>query len=65
MSLNFAPRVDWVGQVVFNGQPNNVEWVFVNGRALKQNGRLTAADTDRVLRDAQLAADRIKKILEG
>ena len=35
-TLNFAPRFDDVSQVVFNAQPGNVEWVFVDGRVLKE-----------------------------
>ncbi|MFD9895507.1 amidohydrolase family protein [Amycolatopsis sp. NPDC059027] len=37
--VNFAPRVDWVNQVVYNTQPANVQWVFVDGKALKRDGR--------------------------
>ncbi|MFC7616525.1 amidohydrolase family protein [Actinokineospora soli] len=62
--LNFAPRVDWVSQLVFNGQPANVEWVFVDGAALKRDGRLTAPDTDRVIADAQVAADHVRELLD-
>jgi 5-methylthioadenosine/S-adenosylhomocysteine deaminase len=62
-ALNFAPRVDWVSQLVFNTQPANVAWVFVDGVALKRHGRLTARDTDRVIADAQAAADRVRKLL--
>ena len=39
-TLNFAPRFDDVSQVVFNAQPSNVEWVFVDGRVLKERGQL-------------------------
>ncbi|RZQ64239.1 amidohydrolase family protein [Amycolatopsis suaedae] len=62
-ALNFAPRVDWAAQLVFNTQPANVEWVFVAGRALKRDGRLVGVDTGRVIADAQAAADRIHKLL--
>jgi len=62
-ALNFAPRVDWVNQLVFNTQPSNVEWVFVDGRALKRDGMLVNVDTARVLRDAQTAADHLKTLL--
>ncbi len=62
-ALNFAPRVDWVSQLVFNTQPSNVEWVFVNGVTLKRDGRVLVPDLNRVLADAQAAADRIKKLL--
>ena len=62
-AFNFAPRLEWVGQLVFNGQPANVDWVFVDGRALKRHGRLEGADRERVLRDAQGAADRVGSML--
>lgn len=61
-ALNFAPRVDWPSQLVFNTQPVNVQWVFVNGVALKKDGKVVG-DTDRVIADAQAAADRVRKYL--
>jgi 5-methylthioadenosine/S-adenosylhomocysteine deaminase len=60
--LDFAPHFDWVSQLVFNGQPANVEWVFVAGRALKRDGRVIG-DQARVIADAQAASDRIQKLL--
>ncbi|WP_234327906.1 amidohydrolase family protein [Streptomyces sp. NRRL F-2664] len=60
-ALNFAPRFDWVGQLVFNGRPENVDAVFVDGRALKLDGRLVGIDTDRVVRDAEAAAARLRR----
>jgi len=62
-AVNFAPKVDWVNQLVFNTQPTNVSWVFVDGRALKREGRVVGIDTAKVVADAQAAADRIKKLL--
>ncbi|MDK9495558.1 amidohydrolase family protein [Streptomyces katrae] len=59
-ALNFAPRFDWVGQIVFNGRPENVEAVFVDGRALKLGGRLVDVDTQRVVREAEAAATRLR-----
>ncbi|GGU32162.1 amidohydrolase family protein [Lentzea flava] len=61
-ALNFAPKVDWPSQLVFTTQPVNVQWVFVNGVALKKNGKV-AGDTGRVIADAQAAADRVRKYL--
>jgi 5-methylthioadenosine/S-adenosylhomocysteine deaminase len=61
-ALDFAPQLDWVSQLVFNGQPTNVEWVFVAGRALKRDGRVVG-DQARVIADAQAASDRIQKLL--
>ncbi|MEU8435003.1 amidohydrolase family protein [Streptomyces sp. NPDC029216] len=59
-ALNFAPRFDWTGQIVFNGRPENVDAVFVDGRALKLDGRLVGVDTDRVVREAESAATRLR-----
>lgn len=61
-AVNFAPRVDWISQLVFNGQPANVEWVFVAGVAVKRNGRL-AGDIDRIIANAQRAADHVQELL--
>lgn len=60
--LNFAPRVDWVSQLVFNGQPTNVEWVFVAGVALKRGGKVIG-DVDGAIADAQRAADHLRELL--
>ncbi|MET9604244.1 amidohydrolase family protein [Streptomyces sp. NPDC006512] len=59
-ALNFAPRFDWVNQIVFNGRPENVDSVYVDGRALKSGGRLVGADPDRVVREAESAAARLR-----
>ncbi|MFJ8160495.1 amidohydrolase family protein [Streptomyces sp. NPDC096136] len=59
-ALNFAPRFDWTGQIVFNGRPENVDAVFVEGRALKFGGRLVDVDTARVVREAEAAATRLR-----
>ncbi|MFF3340841.1 amidohydrolase family protein [Streptomyces flavidovirens] len=60
-ALNFAPRFDWINQIVFNGRPENVHAVFVDGRPLKLDGRLVDVDTDRVVREAEAAATRLRK----
>ena len=62
-TLNFAPRVDEVSQVVFNAQPSNVEWVFVDGRVLKERGTLVGVDAKAVIADANRAAQRVRAAL--
>jgi 5-methylthioadenosine/S-adenosylhomocysteine deaminase len=62
-TLNFAPRVDEVSQVVFNAQPSNVEWVFVDGRVLKERGKLVGVDVKTVIADANRAAQRVRAAL--
>jgi 5-methylthioadenosine/S-adenosylhomocysteine deaminase len=61
--VNFAPRLDWANQIVLNGQPANVEWVFVDGRPLKARGRLVGLDPAPIVRTAEEAARRIRKDL--
>lgn len=61
--INFAPNVAWLNQLVFNTQPSNVQWVFVDGRALKRDGRVVGVDTAQVIHDAQAAADHLKQLL--
>lgn len=58
--VNFAPRFEWLNQIVFNAQPVNVEWVFVGGQALKRNGRLVG-DVDSII----AIADRDAALLKG
>ena len=62
-TLNFAPRFDDVSQVVFNAQPGNVEWVFVDGRVLKERGQLVGVDAEAVLADANRMAQRVRTAL--
>jgi 5-methylthioadenosine/S-adenosylhomocysteine deaminase len=59
-TLNFAPRFDWIGQIVLNGQPPNVSHVFVDGRMRKAHGALLDVDTDTVVREAELAAAHVR-----
>lgn len=62
-AINFAPRFEWISQIVFNAQPANVEWVFVDGHALKSRGRLTGMQPGAILQPAQEVADRIRQFL--
>jgi 5-methylthioadenosine/S-adenosylhomocysteine deaminase len=62
-TLNFAPRVDEVSQVVFNAQPSNVEWVLVDGRILKERGRLVGVDAEAVIADANRVVRRVRTAL--
>jgi 5-methylthioadenosine/S-adenosylhomocysteine deaminase len=62
-SANFAPRLDWINQIVLNGQPANVEWVFVDGQPRKARGRVVGVDSAPILQAAEEAARRIRKDL--
>jgi 5-methylthioadenosine/S-adenosylhomocysteine deaminase len=62
-AVNFAPWGDPVAQIVFNAQPQNVEWVFIDGRMCKEEGQLSQVDTLQVIADAQQVADRVRSFL--
>ncbi|WP_283133342.1 amidohydrolase family protein [Rhizohabitans arisaemae] len=53
--LNLAPVVDPAVAVVHSAQPENVDTVLVDGRALKRGGRLTTVDPEAVVADAERA----------
>jgi 5-methylthioadenosine/S-adenosylhomocysteine deaminase len=54
-----------IQEVVFNGQPANVQWVFIDGKVLKTRGKLVGVDHGAVVKAAQKAADRIRRDLPG
>jgi 5-methylthioadenosine/S-adenosylhomocysteine deaminase len=58
--INFAARFNWVSQIVLNGQPANVEWVFIEGKPRKANGRLVGVNTDKLVERAEVVAARIR-----
>jgi 5-methylthioadenosine/S-adenosylhomocysteine deaminase len=63
-TLNFAPQVAPVNQIVLNGQPQNVAWVFVAGRVLKEKGKLKGMDVGQLIKAAQTATDHIAPFLD-
>lgn len=60
---NFAPRWNWLNQLVFNGRPENVEYVFVNGRVRKAEGRVLDVSAADLGREVDATAQRIKAVL--
>ncbi len=58
--LNMAPMTEPVHMVVQSAQPSNVDFVMVDGRVLKQNGRLTAVDVDKVVDDVNETMERVR-----
>jgi 5-methylthioadenosine/S-adenosylhomocysteine deaminase len=63
-TLNFAPVLRRENQLVFNGQPQNVTWVFVAGRALKEDGKVTGVDERELIEAAQTAIAHIVPLLQ-
>lgn len=61
--LNWAPHLRPINQIVFNGQPQNVSWVFVAGTPLKRDGRLVGVNVAELLQNAQVAIDNIAPFL--
>ena len=58
-ALNMAPMTEPVRMIVQAAQPHNVDSVIVDGRFLKQGGRLTTIDVNKVMDDAQDTIDRV------
>ncbi len=63
-ALNFAPQWDWLSQIVFNAQPTNVSYVYVNGKPLKAKGQLVGVQPEEVIRAAEQVAQRLRKAVE-
>jgi 5-methylthioadenosine/S-adenosylhomocysteine deaminase len=61
--INFAPRFDWLGQLVFNAQPPNVAFVFVNGRPLKAKGQFAGVSPTAVVKAAEESSARVRRNL--
>jgi 5-methylthioadenosine/S-adenosylhomocysteine deaminase len=62
--VNFAPRWDWISQIVFNAQPDNVEYVFVGGQPLKAAGQFVGVSPADVVRAAEESARRLREVLQ-
>lgn len=58
-TLNFMPVNDFIPQLVFCGQPRNVDTVIVAGRVLKRRGALVGVDIPSLVAAAQGAATRV------
>jgi 5-methylthioadenosine/S-adenosylhomocysteine deaminase len=63
-ALNFAPVLRPVAQIVFNGQTQNVKWVFVAGRVLKEAGKVKGVKERELVEAAQTATDHITPFLQ-
>jgi 5-methylthioadenosine/S-adenosylhomocysteine deaminase len=63
-ALNFALVLRPVAQIVFNGQTQHVQWVFVAGRVLKENGKVTGVNERKLVEAAQAATDHITPLIE-
>jgi len=62
-SANFAPRWDWPSQLVFNGQPSDVEFVFIDGKVRKAHGKVLDVNNRQELLDAvQAATDKLRSM---
>jgi cytosine/adenosine deaminase-related metal-dependent hydrolase len=59
--LNMAPIGDPVTAIVRSAQPYNVDTVVVDGRVLKQAGRLTALDPGEIVANATASLAALKR----
>ena len=59
-----APVLRPVAQIVFNGQTQNVKWVFVAGRVLKEAGKVKGVNERELVEAVQAATDHITPFLQ-
>ncbi|CAB3806471.1 Atrazine chlorohydrolase [Paraburkholderia caffeinitolerans] len=57
--LNLTPVSDAIGAVVLAAHAGNVDTVFVAGRPVKRQGRMTCIDVDALRRRAQASQDHV------
>jgi cytosine/adenosine deaminase-related metal-dependent hydrolase len=60
-ALNMAPYTDPATMLIESTMPENVDTVVVDGRILKQGGKLTAIETGEVIRAAQSSFNEVRK----
>ena len=60
-ALNMAPYTDPANMLIESAQPENVDTVVVDGRILKEGGRLTAIETGEVVREARQSLQEVRK----
>jgi cytosine/adenosine deaminase-related metal-dependent hydrolase len=60
-ALNMAPYTDPANMLIESAQPENVDTVMVDGRILKQGGRLTAIETGEVVGEARQSLQEVRK----
>jgi 5-methylthioadenosine/S-adenosylhomocysteine deaminase len=63
--VNIAPLANIETTVVQSATPANVDTVMVDGRIVKQGGRLLDPDLDTVIKGAAKSAERIRKAAGG
>ncbi len=60
-ALNMAPYTDPANMLIELTQPENIDTVVVDGRILKEGGKLTAIETREVVRDARQSLEDVRK----
>ncbi len=56
--FNMQPVYDWYSTVVYAMRPHNVESVFVEGRQIVEDRRMTGFDQDEVMREMMLIKEK-------
>ena len=64
-SIPFTPLNNAVNQLVFSASRREVDMVMVDGEVIKQNGKLTRVDEDKLLGEIQQAHARLAPLLTG
>ena len=60
-TANMTPVNDIFSAIVFSMSENNIDSVYINGRCVLDEGRLTTIDEDLVCREAQRCWNRLRR----
>ena len=61
--IHFAPLWDWLSQIILNGRPSDVEYVFASGKALKAEGKVLNINETELIQEAQIVSDRLRQFI--
>src|SRR6185369_14097622 len=62
--LHTTPRPDVVSTIVYAAQPADVETVWIDGRVVLRDGRLTTMDEREVIQNAQTESAKLAAAVE-
>jgi 5-methylthioadenosine/S-adenosylhomocysteine deaminase len=58
--VHYVPRGDLVGQIVFTESGAAIDRVIIGGRTVLENGKITTIDEQKLRRDVERSAERLR-----
>ncbi|KAK4891551.1 hypothetical protein LTR27_009882 [Elasticomyces elasticus] len=60
--INMVPVTNPVGALMFHAHPGNIDTVLINGKIMKQNGKLVGVDWSKLRNDVSERAARMQRV---